>query len=168
MISLIVAASDNNVIGHLNTIPWRLPRDLKNFKELTTGNTVVMGRKTFDSIISHLGHPLPNRKNVILTRQTDFVAPADCMVVSSWESAMKKTEGESVFVGGGEAVYKEAEPYADRLLLTRVHADIEGSVKLPITDFSRWELVHEEKWPKDDKNEHDATYQIYERPRKRA
>lgn len=165
MISIVVAASDNNVIGHLNQIPWYLSRDLKNFKELTTGHTAVMGRKTFESIMARLGKPLPNRKNVIITRQEDFVAPSECVIVGSWEEAMEKTKGEEVFVSGGEAIYQMALPHADCLYLTRVHMQSEGDIKMPITDFSEWSLVSEEKWPKDEKNEYDATYQIYERKR---
>lgn len=168
MISLIVAASDNDVIGHLNTIPWYLSRDLKNFKKLTVGKTAIMGRKTFESIMTRLGKPLPDRKSVIITRQSDFTVPTGCVVASSWEDAMEKTKGEEIFVSGGEAIYAMALPYVDRLHLTRVHMQSEGEIMLPITDFSDWNLVHEEKWPKDEKNEYDATYQIYERPGKRA
>jgi dihydrofolate reductase len=165
MISIIVAASDNDVIGQANTLPWRLSRDLKNFKELTTGNTVVMGRKTFESIIARLGHPLPNRKNVVITRQQDFVASPEVVVVGSWEQAIEKTKGEEVFVSGGEAIYKIALQSADRLYLTRVHAQSDGDIRLPTINFSEWNLVKEEQWPKDEKNEFDATFQLYERKR---
>src|SRR4051812_26269051 len=110
MISIIVAASDNNIIGHLNKLPWYLPRDLKKFKENTVGHTTLMGRKTFDSIMTRLGHPLPDRKTVIITRQKDFVAPPECIVVGSWEEAMEKTRGEEVFVSGGAEIYKMALP----------------------------------------------------------
>ena len=163
MITIIVAASDNNIIGHLNKLPWYLPRDLKNFSKTTRGHTTLMGRKTFDSIMSRLGHPLPDRKNVIITRQKDFAVPTGCVVVGSWEEAMEKTKGEEVFVSGGAEIYKMALPNADRLILTRVHKISDGEVPLPIEDFSEWRLTHEEFWPKDEKNEYDATYQIYER-----
>lgn len=165
MISIIVAASENDVIGHLNAIPWYLPRDLKNFKALTVGNTAVMGRKTFDSIMTRLGKPLPDRKTIIITRQKDFAAPPGCVIASSFEDALEKAKGEEVFVSGGEAIYEMALPYADCLYLTRVHVQSEGDIKLPKIDFSEWELAHEEKWQKDEKNEHDATYQKYERRR---
>ncbi len=162
---MIVAAADNDVIGNLNTLPWYLPRDLKNFKALTIGKTVIMGRKTFDSIMARLGKPLPDRKNVIITRQENFFAPSECVVASSWEDAGEKTKGEEVVICGGEAIYRIALPSVERLYLTRVHTQPEGEVKLPEIDFSQWNLVHEEQWPKDEKNEHDATYQIYERRR---
>lgn len=165
MVSIVVAASDNDVIGHLNALPWYLSRDLKHFKELTTGNTVLMGRKTFDSIVARIGKPLPNRKNVIITRQKDFVAGEGCVIVGSWEEAMEETKGEEVFVSGGEAIYQMALPHVDRIYLTRVHMQSEGEVKLPITDFSDWILVSKEFWPKDEKNEFDATFEVYDRKR---
>lgn len=164
MVSMIVAASENDVIGRANALPWHLPRDLKNFKDVTTGNTVVMGRKTYESIVARIGKPLPNRKNVIVTQQADFQAP-ECVVVHSLEEAMESTKGENVFVIGGEAIYRAALPLVDRVHLTRVHAQIEGEVKLPAINFSEWNLVSEEKWSQDEKNEFDATYQIYERKR---
>lgn len=163
MISIIVAASDNDVIGRENDLPWRLSRDLKNFSKLTTGNTALMGRRTFESIVARLGHPLPNRKNVVMTRQSHFVAPPECVVVSSWEEAMEKMQDEDVFVCGGAEIYKLALSRATHLYLTRVHVQSDGDVKLPPIDFSEWNLIHEEQWLKDEKNEHDATYQIYER-----
>lgn len=164
MLSLIVAASDNDVIGRANALPWQLSRDLKNFKEVTTGHAVVMGRKTYESIFARLGKPLPNRKNIVVTQQQGFQAP-DCTVVHSLEEAFKAVPDEEVFVIGGEAMYRLALPLVDRLYITRVHAQIEGDVKLPAIDFSEWKVVHEEIWPKDEKNEYDATYQIYERKR---
>jgi dihydrofolate reductase len=165
MISIVVAASDNDVIGHLNALPWYLSRDLKRFKELTTGHTALMGRKTFESIVARIGGPLPNRKNVIITRQTDFSVPEGCVVASSWKDAMEKTKGEEVFVSGGEAIYEMSLPYVDRIYLTRVHTVSDGEVRLPITDFSDWTLVSEEFWPKDEKNEWDATFLVYDRKR---
>ena len=162
MISIIVAASDNDVIGHLNKLPWYLSRDLKNFSRLTRGNTTIMGRKTFESILARLGHALPNRKNVVITRQTEFDAKG-ATVVGSWEEALRATAGEEVFVSGGNEIYKLALPYADRLYLTRVHRNSDGDTYLPIKDFSEWTLVEKEEWPKDEKNEFDATYYVYER-----
>ena len=100
MISIIVAASENGIIGKQGEIPWYLSRDLKNFKQLTAGNTCIMGRKTFESIVARIGKPLPERKSVIITRQKGFAAPGGCITAESWEDAMKKTVGEEVFVGG--------------------------------------------------------------------
>lgn len=164
MISLIVAVSENGVIGKSNEIPWHLPRDLKHFKELTRGNTVVMGRKTFESIMARLGKPLPERKNVILTRQKDFFAPPECVIAASWEEVMKKTSKDpEVFVCGGEAVYAHALPFAERMYLTRVHAEVEGESRFPEVGWGQWRRVYEEQWPADDKNPLSATYQVYDR-----
>jgi dihydrofolate reductase len=165
MISIIVAASDNDVIGQANALPWHLSRDLKHFKDLTTGNAVIMGRKTFESIMARLGKPLPNRKNVVITTQKDFVVPPEVVVTGSFEEAIEKTKGEEVFVSGGAAIYAMALPHTDRIYLTRVHMQSAGDVHLPSIDFSEWNLVKEEQWPKDEKNEFDATFQLYERRR---
>ena len=163
MISIIVAASENGIIGKQGEIPWYLSRDLKNFNQLTVGNTCIMGRKTFESIVARIGKPLPERKSVIITRQKGFAAPGGCITAESWEDAMKKTVGEEVFVTGGETVYASALPFADRLFLTRVHMESDGEIKLPQIDFAKWKLIHEEAWEKDEKNEYPATYQIYQR-----
>ena len=162
MISIILAASDNDVIGHLNKLPWYLSNDLKRFAKLTKGHTVLMGRKTHESIIARLGHPLPERKSVIITRQTDYKVPG-CSVVSSWDEAMDATKGEEVFVSGGAEIYKLAFPHAKRIYLTRVHMTSEGDTKLSGLDLTDWKMASEEFHPKDEKNEFDSTFYIYER-----
>ncbi|HVM90512.1 MAG TPA: dihydrofolate reductase [Verrucomicrobiae bacterium] len=162
MVSMIVAASENGVIGRANQLPWRLSRDLKNFKECTTGHTVIMGRKTFESIFARLGKPLPDRKNVVVTTNADFKADG-CVIVHSIEEAIEQTKGEEVFVIGGETIYRQALPFTDRLLLTTVHTTLEGDAKMPDIHFDEWDLLSQEEWPKDEKNEYDATYQMYER-----
>ena len=161
---MIVAASENGVIGRANELPWRLSRDLKNFKEQTTGHTVLMGRKTFESIFARLGKPLPDRMNVIITTNPDFKAEG-CVIAHSIEEALVQTKDEEVFVIGGETIYRQALPFTDRLLLTTVHVNVEGDAKLPDISFEDWNLLSQEKWPKDEKNQYDATYQIYERKR---
>jgi dihydrofolate reductase len=163
MISIIVGASDNNVIGHLNKLPWYLPRDLKNFSALTTGHTTIMGRKTFESIMARLGKPLPNRQSIIITKQKDFQTPEGCAVANNWSEAIQKATDREIFVSGGTEIYKLALPDTQRIYLTRIHTTCDGDVYLPITDFSDWKLIHEEQWPKDEKNQFNATYQIYER-----
>jgi dihydrofolate reductase len=165
MISIIVAATENNVIGHLSKLPWYLPRDLKHFSSLTTGNTTVMGRKTYESIIARIGQPLPNRKNVIITRQKDFKAPG-CIVVGSWEEAKKATKGENVFVSGGRDIYEIALPDTDKLYITRIHTISEGDTNLPSINMNDWKEVSKEFHKKDDKNEFDLTFYTYERKTK--
>jgi dihydrofolate reductase len=161
MISIIVGTSENGVIGHLNDIPWYLPRDLKHFKEITSGHTTIMGRKTYDSIIKRIGKPLPNRKNVIITRQKDFMAP-DCVVVHSWEEAMETTKDEEVFVSGGSDIYSLALPYAQKIYLTIIHTQVDGDSFFTF-DNESWKEISHEFHPKDAKNPFDCTFINYER-----
>ncbi|MCE9585834.1 dihydrofolate reductase [Candidatus Uhrbacteria bacterium] len=165
MLSVIVAVADNDVIGRADTLPWQLSRDLKNFKVLTTGHPVIMGYKTFQSIVSRIGKPLPNRLNIILSNVPGFVPPDDCVLADSIDTALKAVDDQEAFVIGGANVYAQMIPLADRLYLTRVHAQADGDIKLAPIDFSEWNLVKEEQWPKDEKNEFDATFQLYERKR---
>ena len=139
-----------------------MPRDLKHFADTTRNHTCIMGRKTYESIIARLGHPLPDRKSVIITRQKDFKADGS-LVVASWEEALQKTKGEEVFVSGGSDIYKLALPSAERIYLTRIHMNSDGEVSLPTIDFSEWIKVSEEFHPKDNKNEFDLTFYIYDR-----
>src|SRR5947207_2376698 len=139
MISIIVGTSENGVIGHLNDIPWYLPRDLKHFSEITKGHTTLMGRKTYDSIVKRLGHALPNRKNIILTRQKDFKAP-DCIVVNSWDEAVKAAQGKDIYVSGGADIYSLALPHADKIYLTIIHTQSEGDTHFAF-DKSKWKEI---------------------------
>ncbi|MES2213731.1 MAG: dihydrofolate reductase [Patescibacteria group bacterium] len=159
MISIIVATSKNSVIGNKGEIPWYLPRDLKHFASKTRGNTTLMGRKTFESIIKRLGHPLPDRKSIILTTQKDFSYPG-CTVVHSWDEAMKTTKGEEVFVSGGSDIYRLALPHADRLVLTVVDVVVEGDTFFHFNK-DEWNLVSEEFQGKDEKNPFDCTFYEY-------
>lgn len=161
MISIIVATSKNGVIGNAGQIPWYLPIDLKHFASKTRGNTTLMGRKTFESIIKKLGHPLPDRRSVILTNQKDFVAP-ECTVVHSWNEAMKSTKGEEVFVSGGSEIYKLALPYADKLFLTVVDTEVDGDTFFNFNK-NEWNLVSEELHEKDEKNPLNCTFYEYEK-----
>jgi dihydrofolate reductase len=163
MLSLIVATSENNVIGHLNKIPWYMPRDLKHFSDVTRGHTVIMGRNTYESIVARLGKPLPERNNIIVTRQKDFVA-AGCIVAHSLEEALLKSPAnEEVFVIGGSQLYAEALTKADKIYRTLIHTSIEGDAFFPKLDESSWKLVEKKSEPKNEKNPHDADYEIYER-----
>ena len=150
MISIIVAIADNGVIGDKNSLPWYLPADLKRFAEITKPHTVIMGRKTYESIISRLGKPLPERTNIIITRQNDFKA-LGCNVVNSIEEALKQP-GEEKFVIGGEEIFKICMPYTEKLFITEVHAPIAGDVKFPEFDKSEWEEISREDHDKDEKN----------------
>ena len=131
-INLIVACSRNKVIGIENKLPWHLPSDLKRFKEFTTGNTIIMGRKTYDSI----GKALPNRKNIVISRNPNLKLN-DAEVVTSIEDALKFSENK-VFIIGGEQIYLYAMPFANKILMTLIHDDIEGDAFFPAIDEVEW------------------------------
>jgi dihydrofolate reductase len=158
-LSIIVAASRNNVIGKDNQLIWRLSADLKRFKALTTGHTIIMGRKTFDSI----GKPLPNRTSVIITRQEDYKMEG-CIVVHSLEEALQTVkEDEKVFIIGGGTIYKEAIDKADELFLTLVHAEFEGDTYFPEIKNETWESVARKDCLPDEKNEYPYSFIDYKR-----
>ncbi len=174
-ISLIAAASENNVIGNKGKIPWHLPADLKHFRELTEGHPstgagqvpVIMGRKTYESI----GHPLKRRRNIVITRQTAFKAEG-CEVVQSFDKALDLIRTTSlyqdpreVFVIGGGQIYGEALPLADRVYLTRVHGEFEGDAFFffPRDNLSDWVEVSSEYHKADAENSCPYTFLVYER-----
>jgi dihydrofolate reductase len=160
MISLIVAASENNVIGRDNAIPWRLPDDWKNFKETTMGCPLIMGRKTFESI----GRPLPGRRNIIVTRQRELKIEG-CDVVGSLEEAIDLAKSESpreIFIGGGEEIYRLALPLADRVYLTRVHTTIDGTVHFPELG-EEWKEMDRRGHPADEKHPYAFTFLTFEK-----
>ncbi|GAA1666626.1 type 3 dihydrofolate reductase [Kribbella yunnanensis] len=130
-IVLIAAVGANGVIGRDNDLPWRIREDLQHFKQLTLGHTLVMGRKTYDSI----GRPLPGRRTVVVTRQPDWAADG-VQVVHTLEEALKE-DGDLYVAGGGE-IYRQAFPYADRLELTEVDQSPDGDVTFPAFDASDW------------------------------
>lgn len=139
-ISLIVAMSRNGVIGKDNRLPWHLPADLKRFKELTLGHTIVMGRKTWESI----GRLLPGRRNVIVTRNADL-AVEGAVVADSLDAALAAGEGDDeVFVIGGEQIFRSAMALADRIYLTIVQAEFDGDTFMPAIDPSQWRRVRSE------------------------
>ena len=158
MISLIVARANNGVIGSRNDLPWYLSADLRRFKELTTGHTVVMGRKTYESIVTRLGHALPDRRNVVLTRQAVDLPDAEII-----HNEREIEQLGDVFVIGGAEVYKATIDLADRLYVTEVHAAIDGDAYFPALDASVWHEVSREPHEKDEKNQFDYDFVVYER-----
>jgi dihydrofolate reductase len=143
MINIIVATSENNVIGRENGIPWYIPQDLKHFKKLTVGTTVIMGRKTYESLPKEY-KPLPNRVNIIISRNKKYIAKG-CLVVSSLEQAIKKSDNnKQIFIIGGGEIYKKAIKYTEKIYLTKIHKEIKGDTYFPkLNKF--WKLVSEEK-----------------------
>lgn len=130
---LIAAVGSNGVIGRDNDLPWRIREDLQHFKQVTLGHTLVMGRKTYDSI----GRPLPGRRTVVVTRQPDWSA-AGVEAANDLETALKLADGKDVYVAGGGEIYRAALPYADRLELTEVDQSPAGDVTFPVFDRSHW------------------------------
>jgi dihydrofolate reductase len=139
-----VAVSENLVIGKNNDLPWHLPEDLKHFKEITLGKTVVMGRKTYESIFARLKKPLPGRKNVVITRQQNYKVPEDVLVFGSLEDVFKNLSTEDLYIIGGAEIYKQALPFAQKLYITQVKGEYEGDAFFPKVDFSEWEKIEED------------------------
>jgi dihydrofolate reductase len=159
MISIIVAVAKNGVIGKNGEIPWYLPDDFKHFAKITKGHTVVMGRKTYESIIQRLGKPLPERKNVVITSQHDFKAHG-CTVLQSVDKAIKlfSSNKEEVFVIGGSAIYNAFLPVADKLYITEVDVNCDGDTLFPVYNKSDWTLSSKEHHTKDEKHKHEFDY----------
>ena len=154
---MIVAAAENGVIGNDGDMPWRLSADLKFFKRVTTGHTIIMGRKTWESI----NRLLPGRTTVIITRQKHYLVPG-AIVVDSLDAAIAASEDPCPFVVGGAEIYRLAFPQISRIYLTRVHATPLGDTFLPEIDFSEWELVDSQAHQADDKNLFDYTFETWE------
>jgi len=161
IVSLLVAASENNVIGKDNQLPWHLPNDLKYFKNLTWGMPILMGRKTFDSI----GKPLPGRKSIVITRNYEWQHEG-VDVVHSIEEAIQKAESygvKEIFVIGGAEIFKTSLPSANRVYLTRIHQDFDGDVHFPEITQKEWQLASIRYCEADEKNKYNHTYQVWER-----
>ena len=158
MISLIVAASENGVIGRDGNLPWRQSDDLRRFKAVTMGKPIVMGRKTWESI----GRPLPGRQNIVVSRQPGLeIEGAD--VVTSPAAAVDVAAGANeIMIIGGSEIYALFLPLADRVYLTRVHAEVEGDARFPELGDD-WRLVSDERHAADDNNDHDMSFRVYER-----
>jgi dihydrofolate reductase len=146
-INIVVAIAANNAIGKNNKLLWHLPKDLRHFKELTTGHTVIMGRKTFDSV----GKPLPNRRNIVVTRQN--IQIDGCEVVNSLEAALELAKGESELdIIGGAEIYKQAMPLTNYIYLTIVHQDFDADTFFPEIDYSKWQELNREDHEPDEKH----------------
>lgn len=147
MVSIVVATAQNNVIGNDNDLIWHLPADLKHFKSVTSGSSILMGRKTYESI----GRPLPKRENIIITRQTGLLIEG-CVVVNSLQEAINKAESEEVFIIGGGEIYKQAMEIADKIYLTKIHQDFEGDTMFPEIDPNVWKELSCVSGELDEKN----------------
>ncbi|HLD31489.1 MAG TPA: dihydrofolate reductase [Patescibacteria group bacterium] len=146
MLAIIAAVAANNCIGINNTLPWHLPEDLEHFKKLTTKKIVIMGRKTWDSLPEKF-RPLPNRKNIIISRQTNLPVPPGVEVWTGLEEVIKKYQGQEAFIIGGASLYAQALPLVSRLYITHVKKSVDGDVFFPTIEPSLWQEVEREEHP---------------------
>ncbi len=162
VISLIWAMADNRVIGIENRLPWKLPADMKWFRRQTMGKPVVMGRLTFESFGAK---PLPGRRNIIVSRNADYLIESQAKgieVVASIDAALEAAhEVKEVMIIGGASIYKQALPIANRLYVTLVHADVEGDAHFPEFDMGEWQLTQREDHDTDESNPHAYSFLIY-------
>ena len=154
-LSIIVAMSKNRVIGKDNKMPWHLSNDLKNFKKITIGKTIVMGRLTYDSI----GKALPERKNIVLSRN---LIDSNVFIFDNFEKVLDFTKDEDeVFIIGGQDIYSQTIDKVNKLYLTTIDANIEGDKYFPEIDISKWKKIRSEKFSKDQNNTHDFVSELY-------
>ena len=161
MLSLIVAKAKNDIIGKDNQLIWHIPEDLKRFKTLTSGHTIIMGRKTFES----LGRVLPNRHHVILCNDAEMNIDNENVEVLEDISMLDKyiNDEEENFVIGGATMYKLLMPYCNKMYITEINQDFEGDVSFPKINMEEWKVESREKGLKDEKNPYDYEYVTYVR-----
>jgi len=160
MISIIVAVSEDWGIGKNNELLWHLPEDLKRFKSLTFGNTVIMGKKTWESLPRR---PLPGRKNIVLTDIIDENFDGSVTAYSIEDALSRCGKGEEIFIIGGGSVYEQFMPIADRLYITHVHESSPADVYFPVIDHKTWKVIEKEEFIFNEANSISYTYVIYER-----
>jgi dihydrofolate reductase len=148
IVSIVVAIAENNAIGKDNQLLWHLPADLKHFKQITTGHTIIMGRKTYDSI----GKPLPNRRNIVMTRTSGLQIPGVEVTANMEEALALCAAEEEVFIIGGAEIYKSTMDITNRIYLTRVQQSYEADAFFPEIDFNLWNETEIEKHLPDEKN----------------
>ena len=161
VISFIVAASENNVIGKDNQLPWHLPTDMKYFKNITWGMPVIMGRKSFEA----LGKPLNGRKNIVITRNRNWKA-SGVQVVHSIDKAIilaSQTDAKEIFITGGAEIFRAALPSADKIYLTRVHGNFDGDAFFPELNDDEWKLTRGFDCEPDEKNAYALSFQVWEK-----
>ncbi|CDO02088.1 Dihydrofolate reductase [Oceanobacillus picturae] len=160
MISLLLAMDRNNLIGENNDLPWHLPKDLRFFKEKTLGNTIIMGRKTFESI----GSPLPKRENIVITSGSELEKEVTC--ISSVDTIMewnKKNPEKEYFVIGGGRLFEQVLPFADRMYITLIDEAFQGDTYFPEISYADWEETSKVKGEKDESNPYDYYFIQYDR-----
>jgi len=159
LVSLIVAMAQNGVIGRDNALPWRLPEDLRRFRAFTLGKPILMGRKTFESI----GRPLEGRTNLVLTRDRSWFGHGVIVVHSVEEALTQASASDELVVIGGAEIYRLVLPFARRIYLTHVHADVQGDITFPEFDPTQWADVEYSSQPADDEHAYPVTFVTLER-----
>ena len=160
MLSHIVAASENNVIGAKNELPWHLPNDFKYFKNKTWGMPVIMGRKSYES----LKKSLPGRINIVVTKQTNWQAD-DVFVVNNIDDGIEKaqeSDAKEIFIIGGGQIFKQTINIVSKIYLTRVHATVDGDTLYPELNKEKWKLTDQQSFPADEKNNYAYTFEVWE------
>jgi dihydrofolate reductase len=160
MISIIVAVSEDWGIGKNNELLWRLPEDLKRFRRLTTGNAIIMGKKTWESLPRR---PLPDRKNIVLTDITGEIIEGSLTAYSIDDALSKCDKDKEIFIIGGGSIYRQFVPLADKLYITHVHLSAPADVYFPEIDLKIWEVVSKEEFPGTGGENIPYTYSVYER-----
>ena len=160
MITIVVAMGLKNEIGANNQLLWHLPKDLKHFKEITSGHPIIMGRKTYESI----GKPLPNRTNIVVSTKKDWFEEG-ILIVGSLKEAIKfaKKMDEEIFIIGGGNIYEQTIDLAEKLEVTQVNAELKADIFFPKINPKIWNKTNEISHEKDEKNEYDFSFQTYER-----
>ena len=159
MLSIIVAVSENNVVGKENKLPWKLSADLKHLKSLTMGHHIIMGRKTWES----LGRALPGRINVVITTDKNFKAEGGVVVHSLKEAFTISSSDDEIFIFGGGKIFKEAMPLVKKIYITKVHSIIDGDIFFPVLDMKDWKETSREDFKADEKNQYDYSFVTLER-----
>lgn len=160
-VSLVLAQAENGVIGAGGGLPWHLPADLRHFKALTSGHTIIMGRKTYESI----GRPLPNRRSIVVTRDPGYSADGIHVTHSLEEALALAGDDDEVFVIGGAELFREALPRAHRIYRTVVHGTVEGDVSIDAPPEAHWRVTERTHRPADAANPHAMTFEVLERRR---
>ena len=158
-VNIIAALDFNNLIGDDDRLPWDLPDDLQYFKKVTNGHTVVMGRKTFESIGSK---PLPNRQNIVLTHNDNLNDPR-VLVCKTLRCAISRSFSDQIFIIGGRGVFEDALPLVDKLYLTFVYGEFQGNVYFPSIDLSKWEIVRTEQRKADEYHSVPFCFKVFKR-----
>jgi len=157
--AFVVAMDEKGLIGRDNDLPWRLSADLQYFRRITMGKPILMGRKTHESI----GRPLPGRQNIVMSSMADYQADG-CDVVHSINAALAvAADAGEIMVIGGSSLFEQMFDIADRLYLTRVHAELEGDTWFPAWDKTQWQLISQESHPADEKNDYAYSFEVYQR-----